>query len=642
MPASYNRAPTVKHEPTPPAQEPSPSGDVVRKLPIVIAVFALAGIAVHLVARFWPGAPPFAPRVPLLAVLALGGVPLVVGLIVKLLRREIGADLLAGISIVTAALLGEYLAGAIVVLMLSGGEALEQYALRRASSVLHALAARMPSIAHRRRGDALEAIALDAIAPGDEIVVLPHEVCPVDGEVVAGHGAMDESYLTGEPYVMSKAPGSGVLSGAVNGENALTVRATRLAKDSRYAEIMEVMRRTEESRPRLRRLGDRLGAFYTPVALLVAGGAYLVSGSPIRALSVLVVATPCPLILAIPVAIIGSISLAARRGIIVRDPAVLERLDTCRTVIFDKTGTLTYGKPVLTEVAVAGDMPRGAALAMAASLEQYSKHPLASAVVEAARAEGLAVEFPEAIAEPPGRGLTGTLGGKRIELTGRKVVAARDPETAAALPAPTAGLEAVMLVDGLPCAVLRFRDEPRDDSRSFIEHLGPRHAVSRVMLVSGDRAEEVRYLAERVGITEIHGGQSPEDKVRIVREQAATAPTLFVGDGINDAPAIAAATVGLAFGRGNDVIAEAAGAVLLDTSLMKVDELFHIASRSRRIALESALGGMALSVVGMGFAAAGFLTPVAGAVTQEIIDVFAILNALRAAGSPERLHDYEH
>jgi heavy metal translocating P-type ATPase len=608
---------------------------------LVIAGVALAGITAHLVLRFWPGPPTLPPHVPLLAALVLGGVPLVVGLIVKLLRKEIGADLLAGISIVTAALLGEYLAGAIVVLMLSGGEALEQYALRRASSVLHALAARMPSIAHRRRGESLETIALDAIAPGDEIVVLPHEVCPVDGRVVAGHGAMDESYLTGEPYVMSKAPGSDVLSGAVNGESALTIRASRLAKDSRYAEIMEVMRRTEESRPRLRRLGDRLGAFYTPVALLVAAVAFLVSGSATRALSVLVVATPCPLILAIPVAIIGSISLSARRGIIVRDPAVLERLDTCRTVIFDKTGTLTYGRPELTEVATIGAMRRAEALAIAASFEQYSKHPLAAAVIAAARAEGLALELPDSIAEPPGLGLTGTLGGRHVALTGRKALAAQDAVAAQALPPPVAGLEAVLVVDGRAAAVFRFRDEPRDDSRSFVEHLAPRHAVERVMLVSGDRAEEVRYLAERVGIAEIHGGQSPEDKVRIVREQTAMAPTLFVGDGINDAPAIAAATVGLAFGRDNDVIAEAAGAVLLDTSLLKVDELFHIARRSRRIALESAVGGMALSIVGMGFAAAGFLSPVAGAVTQEIIDVFAILNALRAARPPARLHDYE-
>jgi heavy metal translocating P-type ATPase len=552
---------------------------------------------------------------------------------VKLVRAEVGADLLAGISIVTAALLGEYLAGAIVVLMLSGGTALEQYALKRASSVLRTLAARMPKVAHRSSPGGLASIAIEEIAPGDELAVLPHEICPVDGVVLSGHGPMDESYLTGEPYVMSKAPGSDVLSGSVNGPNVLTIRATRRALDSRYSEIMEVMRRTEESRPRLRRLGDRLGAFYTPLALAIAVIAYLLSGSATRALSVLVVATPCPLILAIPVAIIGGVSLAARRGIVVRDPAVLERLDSCRTVIFDKTGTLTYGKPVLTEVVVCGSLTRQEVLALAASVEQYSKHPLAAAVVAAAGAEGLPLGVPDEIAEPPGLGLTGIIGGRRVELTGRKSVGV-------ALPPSAPGLEAVILVDGAAAAVLRFRDEPREDSRSLVQHLAPRHGIKRVMLVSGDRVAEVQDLAQRIGITEIRGGQSPEDKVRVVREEMAKAPTLFVGDGINDAPALAAATVGLAFGRGNDVIAEAAGAVLLETSLVKVDELFHIGRRLRRIALQSAVLGMALSAGGMGLAAAGFLSPVAGAVFQEVIDVLAIANALRASRSAGPLHDY--
>jgi len=608
-------------------------------LPLVIAGIALAGIAVHFALRASPVAAATV-QLPLIAVLVLGGLPLVVGLIAKLVRGEIGADLLAGISIVTAAALGEYLAGAIVVLMLAGGEALEQYALKRASSVLRALAARMPSIAHRSTPGGLEPVAIDTIAPGDELVVLPHEVCPVDGVVVSGHGPMDESYLTGEPYVMSKAPGSDVLSGAVNGDSVLTIRATRRAQDSRYSEIMEVMRRTEESRPRLRRLGDRLGAYYTPLALLVAGLAYVVSGSATRALSVLVVATPCPLILAIPVAIIGGVSLAARRGIIVRDPVVLERLDECRTVIFDKTGTLTYGKPVLTEAALCGPLTRAEALGLAASVEQYSKHPLAAAVVAAAREAGVALDVPDEIAEPPGSGLTGRVRGRRIELTGRKAIAARHPELVGALPPSVAGLEAIMLVDGALVAALRFRDEPRKDSRTLVQHLAPKHGVKRVMLVSGDRVAEVQHLADQIGITVVHGGQSPEDKVRIVREEMAKAPTLFVGDGINDAPALAAATVGLAFGRANDVIAEAAGAVLLDTSLVKIDELFHIGRRLRRIALQSAVLGMALSAAGMGFAAAGFLTPVAGAILQEGIDVFAIANALRASRPPGQLHDY--
>jgi len=614
-------------------------GGARRLVPIVIAGIALAGIVAHLVLRYLTVSPPANARAPLVAVVVVCGAPLLFGLIAKLFRGEFGADLLAGISVVTAAVLGEYLAGAIVVLMLSGGSALEQYALRRASSVLRALAARMPSIAHKSTPGGIEPMEIDAIVPGDELVVLPHEVCPVDGVVVAGHGPMDESYLTGEPYVMSKAPGSEVLSGAVNADSALTIKATRRAQDSRYGEIMEVMRRTEESRPQLRRLGDRLGAFYTPVALLTAVIAYLLSGSATRALSVLVVATPCPLILAIPVAIIGGVSLAARRGIVIRDPAVLERLDSCRTVIFDKTGTLTYGKPVLTEIVLAGTLTRDESLYLAASVEQYSKHPLAAAVVAAAREAGITIGAPDEIAEPPGLGLSGRIGGRRVHLTGRKAIDAT-PGIAAHLPASAAGLEAVLLVDGRAAAVLRFRDEPREDSRSLIEHLAPRHAVTRVMLVSGDRVAEVADLAARIGITEVRGGQSPEDKVRIVHEEMAKAPTLFVGDGINDAPALAAATVGVAFGRNNDIIAGAAGAVLMDTALVKVDELFHIARRLRRIALQSAVFGMALSAAGMGFAAAGYLSPVAGAVFQEIIDVFAIVNALRASQPPPRLHDY--
>ena len=287
---------------------------------------------------------------PLLAALVFGGLPLVFDLLIKLFRREFGSDLLAGISIVTSVLLGEYLAGALVVLMLSGGEALEAYAVRSASSVLQALAKRMPSVGHRKLAGAIADVPLPQVALGDILVVFPHEICPVDGTVVEGHGVMDESYLTGEPYVMSKTPGSAVLSGAINGETALTIRADRLAVDSRYAKIMQVMRASEQRRPNLRRLGDQFGAFYTPLAVLIAVVAWAWSGEVIRFLAVLVVATPCPLLIAIPVAIIGSISLAARRGIIIKDPAVLEKVDTCRTAIFDKTGTLTYGRPEVTQL----------------------------------------------------------------------------------------------------------------------------------------------------------------------------------------------------------------------------------------------------------------------------------------------------
>jgi heavy metal translocating P-type ATPase len=411
--------------------------------------------------------------------------------------------------------------------------------------------------------------------------------------------------------------------------------------------IIRLVAQAQASASRAQALADRAAALLFYVAL-AAGAITLVGwwllgdpeGALVRTVTVLVIACPHALGLAIPLVIAISTSLGAQNGLLIKDRLALERARTLDTVIFDKTGTLTYGKPVLTEVALAGTLERGETLFLAASIEQYSKHPLAAAVVAAAREEGIVPGVPDEIAEPPGLGLTGRIGERRVELTGRKAIGARNPELAALLPPSATGLEAVMLVDGAAVAVLRFRDEPREDSRSLVQHLAPRHGVKRVMLVSGDRVAEVRDLAQRIGITLVHGGQSPEDKVGIVRDEMEKAPTLFVGDGINDAPALAAATVGLAFGRGNDVIAEAAGAVLLDTSLVKVDELFHIAQRLRRIALQSAVGGMALSAAGMGFAAAGFLSPVAGAVLQEVIDVVAIANALRASRSPARLHDY--
>jgi heavy metal translocating P-type ATPase len=602
-------------------------------------------IALHLVARFGLHSTGsvfgFAiADAPLLAVLVFGGIPLVLELLVQLFKREFGSDLLAGISIVTSVLIGEYLAGALVVLMLSGGRALEAYAVRSASSVLDALARRMPSVAHRTADGVIADVALDQVAIGDALVVFPHEICPVDGVVVDGHGVMDESYLTGEPYMMSKTPGADVLSGAVNGESTMTIRAGKLAVDSRYARIMQVMRASEQQRPKLRRLGDQLGAWYTPIAVGIAGSIWWMSGDPTRFLAVLVVATPCPLLIAIPVAIIGSISLAARRGIIIKDPAVLEKISTCRVAIFDKTGTLTYGQPKLTETIVAPDQTATRVLALMASLERYSKHPLARAVVEAASEAGVALREASEISEPAGAGLRGVIGGSRVEVTSRARLLVADPGASALLPGTVTGMEFVVLIDGRYAATCRFRDEARRDGAPFIEHLGRKHKFDRVMLVSGDRESEVRYLANEVGITEIYGGQSPEQKLAIVRAETAKTSTLFLGDGINDAPALTAATVGIAFGQHSDITSEAAGAVIMDTSLETVDVLFHIAERLRSIALQSAVGGMALSVVGMLFAAAGYLPPVAGAIAQELIDVVAVANALRAAWPPKALTDY--
>jgi len=628
-----------------PIQEPPPArswytlAGLWQRKTMVIAALTVAAILLYLGLRFGFHATPGTYQIPLLVMLVLGGLPLLYDLLRKLLKREFGSDLLGGISVVTSVLLGEYLAGSIIVLMLAGGEALESYALRRASSVLAALAKRMPSIAHRKRELEIVDVALVDIAVGDNLVIYPHEICPADGEVTEGHGTMDESYLTGEPFQITKTSGSAVISGAVNGETALTIRTTQLAADSRYSKIMEVMRESESKRPQLQRLGDRLGAIYTPVALAVAVLAWVISGESIRFLAVLVIATPCPLLLAIPIAIIGSISLCARRAIIVKSPVVLEQIAGCRTAIFDKTGTLTYGEPKLTEQLIAQGFEQKEVLTLVASLERYSKHPLARAILAAAKEAGIVLPEATEVGEAPGQGLRGTVSGRQVRITSRTKLVAQNIAGADQLPPVAGGLECLVVIDQRYAAALRFRDAPRADSRPFVSHLGPKHHFARVMLVSGDRESEVRYLAEQVGITEVHAEKSPEEKLVIVREETSKAKTLYVGDGINDAPAMMAATVGMAIGQNSDVTAEAAGVVIMDNSLTKVDEFMHISRRMRIIALQSAVGGMALSVVGMAFAATGHLSPVSGAIIQEVIDVLAMLNALRAAFPPKVIHD---
>ena len=607
---------------------------------LVIAIMSLVGIALHLILRYGIRTEATIYDAPLWTVLALGGIPLIYGLLKKVLKLEFGSDLLAGLSIATAVLLGEYLAGALVVLMLSGGEALESYAIRSASSVLQALAKRMPSVCHRRRDGVILDVALGDVVVGDTLILFPHDICPVDGIVIEGHGVMDEAFLTGEPFQIAKTPGSEVISGAINGEAALTIRTIRPATDSRYAKIMQVMRSAEQNKPRMRRLGDMLGAFYTPLAVMIALVAWVMSGQSNRFLAVLVVATPCPLLIAIPVAIIGAISLCARRGIIVKNPAVLETIATCRTAIFDKTGTLTYGRPRLTEQIVAPGIDRMRTLGLVASLERYSKHPLAQAIQTASEASHVVLQQVAEISELPGQGLRGTVDGHTVRITSRGAVAKSPVDGIDQLPEHSSGLECVVVIDEKYAALYRFRDEPRVEGVSFIEHLRPRHHIDRVMIVSGDREAEVRYLADHIGIREVYAQKTPEEKVAIVRAETAKARTVYVGDGINDAPALMSATVGVAIGQNSDITTESAGVVILDSSLEKVDEFMHISARMRRIALESALGGMVLSVIGMGFASIGLLSPVAGALSQEIIDVLAVFNALRTAIRPKELTDF--
>lgn len=601
----------------------------------VVAFLASTGILCHLFLRFALHVRGTISNAPLIAVIAFGGLPLLVILGRKCLAREFGSDLLAGISIAVAAIQGEYLVGSIIVLMLSGGAALEAFSSRRASFVLDALAKRMPQNAHRRIGDQTVDIGLDQVFVGDTLILYPHEICPTDGVVVEGRGRMNEAFLTGEPFEMLKVPGSNVISGALNGETALTIRADKLPIDSRYARIMRVMEETQQRRPRLRRLGDQLGAWYTPLAVTLAAAAWVATGQSKRFLAVLVIATPCPLLLAIPVAVIGAISLSARRGIIIKNCALLEQITSCHTFIFDKTGTLTYGRPSLTGIECAPGISENYALRMAASMERYSKHPLARAILHAAEETGLQLEPVSEIHEPPGEGLRGVIDGKTVLLVGRSHV----QRAISALPPARDGMECIMCVDGNFAALFRFRDVPRQGARSFLDHLGPRHGVTRLILVSGDRSSEVGTLASEMGIQVVHAAKSPEEKVAIVRAEAERGKVAFIGDGINDAPAMQAATIGVSLGQTSDIVTEAADAVLLDSSLAKVDELIHIGQRMKRIALESAIGGMVLSTIGMIFAAFGLLLPIEGAIAQEIIDLAAVLNAVRVSIPTRRLTD---
>jgi heavy metal translocating P-type ATPase len=599
----------------------------------IIAAASIFTMLLHLVLKYFlPDS--LAALMPLFLLIAIGGAPLVLQIIRKAFKGDLGADLLALIGLITAIFLGEYLACALIILMLSSGQALEVYAARRASFVLEALAKRMPAIAHRKVGKRTSEIAISEIKIGDLIEIYPHETCPVDGEVVAGYGEMDESYLTGEPYQLSKAPGSLVLSGAINGNSALTVRADKLSQDSRYSSIIKVMENAENNRPQMRRLADQVGAIFAPAALIFALATFFFTQSATKFLAVLVVATPCPLLIAIPISIISAISIAARHGIIIRDPAVLEKLPICSTAIFDKTGTLTRGTPELTDIITLDGFNKNSVLQMAASLERYSRHPLASAIVDAAKKENLAALEVENISEKPGQGLFGNIAEHKVFVTHRKKLSENLAKQADLLPQLQRGLECLVIVDEKIAAVFHFRDTVRSNGHLFINHLGPQHNFKKIMLVSGDRSSEVEYLAQILEIKETHSSQTPEQKLEIVRRENAAAPTLFMGDGINDAPALTAATVGIAFGQNSGVTSEAAGAVIMESSLAKVDQLIHISEDMRRIALQSAIGGMLFSFFGMGLAAAGYLSPVGGALLQEVIDVVAILNALRLTWKP--------
>jgi heavy metal translocating P-type ATPase len=554
-------------------------------------------------------------------------------------RGDVGVDAIALVAMAAALVLGEYLAGAVVALMLAGGNALEDAAAGRARRELTALVGRAPRIAHRRAGEAVEEVAVEELAVGDEVIVRAGEVVPVDGIVTSEEAVLDESALTGEPLPVSCRRGAPVRSGSANAGDAFELRATRPAAESAYAAIVRLVRQAESQRAPFVRMADRYAAVFLPVTLAAAGLAWGLSGDPVRALAVLVVATPCPLILAAPVAIISGVSRAARVGVIVKGGAAVEQLGEAQTVVLDKTGTLTLGLPEIERLVSFDGLEPEETLRLAASLDQLSAHSLAEALVNAARGRGLSLSFPERVEEGPGQGAEGLVDGRRVAVGSASWLRSRGyvvpEETVAGLDAENgAGAAKVLVgVEGRLVAAIVLADHLRPDARGLVEGLraaGIRH----VAMATGDRAAVADEIGREVGVDRVYSEQSPEEKLELVRSLQADGllrPVVMVGDGVNDAPALALADVGIAMGTaGATVASETADAVILVDRVERVADAVRIGRRSLSIARESVLVGIGLSLVAMGFVAFGFIQPVFGALLQEAIDVAVILNALRA------------
>ncbi|MES2523676.1 MAG: heavy metal translocating P-type ATPase [Gemmatimonadota bacterium] len=570
--------------------------------------------------------------------LALTGFPVAFRTARGMIRGEFAADVVAMLAIIGAVLLGQPLAGLVVVLMQTGGEALDAYAVARASDAVRLLEADAPRVAHRFDGETLVDIHAEQIVPDDRLLVRPGELVPCDGVVLAGTSHVDTARLSGEAIPVRAAAGTTLLSGSVNQEGALTVRALRTSRESQYARIVELVRSAQASKSPLQRTADRAAVWFTPFTLLACAAAWVVSKDPTRVLAVLVVATPCPLILAAPVAIIGGINRAARRAIIVRHGGALEALSKVSVAVFDKTGTLTVGHPRVEAVYTDDGGDPQDALALAAAVEHASGHLLARVTVAEAERRGLHVAVALAPREEPGQGVWGRVGDQTVAVGSSAFVARTIPTAAgrvSAMDAGADGLRAYVASSSGVVARVQYADELRADLAGMFDALRGL-GVARCILLSGDRRANVAKIAAAVGIDEFEGDMSAEDKVDRVRSLEATGVrVLMVGDGTNDAPALSAATVGVALaGHGGGVVAEAADVVLLVDDPLRVAEAIGIGRRSMSIARQSIGVGLGLSIVGMAFAATGHLTPIAGALAQEAIDVAVILNALRASRSP--------
>jgi heavy metal translocating P-type ATPase len=572
--------------------------------------------------------------------LVLTGLPVVWRTLRGIASGRFAADLVAMLAIVAAVPLGQPLAGLIVVLMQTGGEALERYAEGRASDAVRELEAAAPRIAHRVRPGGVEDIPVDAVVVGDELLIRPGEMIPCDGVVLGGRSHVDVSRLTGEPLPVSAAEGTRLRSGSLNLESPLTLRATAPARESQYARIVELVRSAQASKSPIQRLADRYAVWFTPLTLAVCAVAWAASGDPVRVLAVLVVATPCPLILATPVAIIGGINRAARRGIVFRHGTALEQLGRVRTAIFDKTGTLTIGRPEVARVLAAADWDEAELLRLVAGVEHGSGHLLGRMVVEAAEARGIRPPEALSVIEAPGQGVTGLVDGRRVTIGAWSYVVARVPEAEAGLGALLAGepaeaLRAVVAIDGRGVGAVEFADRLRPGLPELLRRLR-RLGIRRTILLSGDSQANASAVAAEVGIEEAHGDLLPEAKVAVVQRLVKSGePVVMTGDGTNDAPALSTATVGVALASGGGgITAEAADAVILADDPGRLADAIAISRRTLGLARQSIWAGLALSGAAMVAAALGHIPPTVGALLQEAIDVAVILNALRASVDP--------
>ncbi|MEU6064612.1 heavy metal translocating P-type ATPase [Streptomyces sp. NPDC047082] len=593
---------------------------------IVTSAALAAGGALWLV-----GAPDLAELCWALGTLAAIG-PAVGWVLAALRHGHAGVDLIAILALGGTLAVHEYLAGALIALMLATGRTLEAAARRRASHDLRALLEHAPRTARRRTGTEVRTVPLTEIAVGDLLVVGPGEVVPVDGHVIEGPAVLDESVLTGESAPVEYARGRSVRSGVVNAGGAFELRASATEQDSTYAEIVRLAQQAGAESAPVVRLADRYAAWFLPLTIAVAGLTWLISGSAVRAVAVLVVATPCPLLLAAPVAVVSGLSRASRLGVVVRDGGALENLGRVRTLLLDKTGTLTRGRPHVLDVTGAPGWKPAEVLRLAASVDQYSPHVLAHAIVDAARERGLEPSAATGVSEEPGRGARASVEGHRLAVGRLELGKDPDPWVRAARNRALLDGAAVswLTVDGRPVGAVLLRDPLRHDAPRTLRRLRAA-GIERLVMLTGDRPEPAREVAAVLGLDDVCADLAPGDKVAAVRTEGARAVTVMVGDGVNDAPALAAAHVGVAMGaRGSTASSEAADVVLTTDRVDRLADAVAIAVRARRIAVQSALGGMLMSLAAMAAAAAGLLPPAAGALLQEAIDVAVILNALRA------------